>query len=94
MRCFITLGCSSGASTLDNKNLIDSIYSRGAHCAIGFLETQYVIISESWLTRFLTASSQGNTVEDSIRIAYEEVADFFNPGTMYCRGDIKQRLSR
>lgn len=95
LRCFITLGCSSGATDPNGKNIIKSVYDRGAQFSLGFTHTQYTPVAETWLMRFIDYSSQGYDVRASLQYA-DLVANIphFGTGMKYYWGDHDQHLSR
>ena len=91
LRCFITIGCSSGANTSNGNNLINSVYGKGAQFALGWTNTTTNPVIEWWLQRFFNYSENGYTVKESI-----EAADIYAgiTGMKYYMGDDVQRLSR
>lgn len=95
LRCFITLGCSSGKSDDYGRNIIDSAFSKGAQFALGFTHTQYTPIAEAWLIRFYTRSSEGYDIKASLQYA-DVVANVpqFGTGMKYYKGDDEQLLVR
>lgn len=95
LRCFITLGCSSGAPDKYGKNIIDSVYKKGAQFALGFTHTQYTPFAEMWLIRFFEHSSAENDIKSSLRYA-DLIANVPEWGTdmKYYKGDDEQNLSR
>lgn len=95
LRCFITLGCSSGATDERGNNIIDSVYDKGAQFALGFTHTQYTPIAETWLVRFFEHSSAGYNIKSSLQYA-DIVANvpYFGTGMKYYIGDDEQMLRR
>lgn len=95
LRCFITLGCSSGATNSSGQNIIKSVYDKGGQFALGFTHKQWTPVAETWLIRFIDYSSNGNTVRASLQYA-DLVANlpYFGTGMKYYFGDYYQCLNR
>lgn len=95
LRCFITIGCSSGATDDDGNNIIKSIFDKGAQFSLGFTHTQYVPISDIWLMMFIDYSSQGYDIWDSMAYA-DKVSKlpYFGPKMKCYWGDYTQHLIR
>ncbi|MFR1518852.1 MAG: Ig-like domain-containing protein [Clostridia bacterium] len=91
LRCFITVGCSSGLSDSNGNNIIRSIYNKGAQFALGWTNSTVNPFIEWWLQRFFNYSASGKRINECIK-----AADIFASitGDKYYVGDDYQRLSR
>lgn len=94
MRVFISTGTNvandiNGNPTTSANNLIQAVYSKGAHFALGFRESVSVAIGGSWTQSFFTRVDDGVTVKTAL-----EYADFWNnTGDKYYVGDTNQTLT-
>lgn len=95
LRCFITLGCSSGATNPSGQNIIKSIYNKGAQFSLGFTHTQWTPVAETWLTRFIDRSNSGYNIKSSLQYAdLVAIIPYFGTGMKYYFGDYYQCLNR
>lgn len=94
MRIFITTATNAANDTNGNpttsaNNLIQAVYSKGAHFALGFREAPSTAIASSWTQSFFTRADDGVTVKTAV-----EYADFWNnTGDKYYVGDTNQTLT-
>ena len=90
LRVFIAAGCNSGQTSSDYGNLIDAAYSKGAHFALGFMNTTTISAATHWTRSFFDKIGDKNaTVLD----AKNHAQYWSNCGDLYSRGDVKQQLS-
>jgi len=93
LKVFITTGCKSGKNTNalsshSGNNLINAVFSKGAHFAIGWENDVSMSAGVTWIKTFFEEANKGKTVEQCIYEA-NKVASL---GTVYCLGDKWQKL--
>lgn len=94
MRVFISTAANvandiNGNPTTAANNLIQAVYSKGAHFAIGYRDVATYATASSWIQSFFTRVDDGVTVKTAV-----EYADFWNnTGDKYAVGDTYQTLT-
>ena len=95
-KCILLLGCSTGAS-IDGYNLMNSMYSRGAHFILGTSETVYTSDSDNFLEGFLDELvNNGGNVYLAIYKGIDNAGETINESGRYpavCIGDTRQYLN-
>lgn len=90
VRVFIACGCSTGKTSSTDGNIINSLFSRGAHFSIGWTETVYTSETPHWIKSFFDKiGDKGATVKD----ARDHAEYWSHCGGIYYKGDLSQQLS-
>lgn len=94
LRVFITTAANvandtNGNPTTSANNLMQAVYSKGAHFALGYRDVATYATASSWIQSFCTRADDGVTVKTAV-----EYADFWNnTGDKYYVGDTNQTLT-
>lgn len=90
LRIFIACGCSTGKTSPDYGNLVNSAFYKGAHFALGFTESIMTDESAHWLRSFFDKIGDKNAIVlDALKHA-----DYWSAcGSYYKKGDLTQQLS-
>lgn len=94
-RAIITTGCKSGGNVYstvanENNNLIEAMYEKGAHFAIGWEDEILNYNASAWLRLFTQHARGENSIRDCIIYANH----FMALGNYHYAGDTFQVLSR
>lgn len=70
LKLFVSMACCNGKGGSSAKNIVNSIYSKGAKTSIGCTTTTYIPQAGDWLTHFSMAMGiSGKTVSEAMSIA-------------------------
>lgn len=90
IRVFIACGCSSGSTSSEHGNLVNSAFAKGAHFSISWTETIVTEYANHWLRSFFDKiGDKGATVQD----ARDHAEYWSHCGGIYYKGDLSQQLS-
>jgi len=87
LQCVLYMGCSTGVSYM-GYNLVDDTISKGAHFALGTMNTLLDIEITQWVKKFFEKADTGSTIRDCI----DHANYWSNIGTLHYRGDINAKL--
>ena len=71
---FVYLGaCEAGAGGSGVNNLVNAFYSKGVETVLGFKEQVNTYETNLWTQAFMTALSEGMTINDAMEVADQAV---------------------